>query len=275
VSGAAGQLQKLVRVRGDVLDLLQQSVPDVGLDAIVLRPDILTSLRRVIDEQKQRSTLAEHGYRPICRLLFTGPPGTGKTLSAGALAYELELPLRTVRLDSVISRYMGETASKLRLIFDEMSTTQAVYLFDEFDALGAERDANHDVGEMRRILNSFLLFLDAAPTESVLIAATNHPQLLDRALFRRFDQRCQYSLPAPQDSIAMLQRSLRTMRTDSVDWQGLATDVAGLSHAELVKAAEDAAKSVLLAGQIEVDQAGLRSALACRLESAEATRAVG
>ncbi|MFI1373727.1 AAA family ATPase [Streptomyces longwoodensis] len=141
----------------------------------------------MLHEQRQRARLERFGFTPVHRILLSGPPGTGKSMTAAALAGELKLPLFTIRLDGLISRFMGETAAKLRLVFDAVAQTRAVYLFDEFDALGAERAAGNDVGEARRILNSFLLFLDEAPSESLVVAGTNHHQLLDRALFRRFD----------------------------------------------------------------------------------------
>jgi AAA+ superfamily predicted ATPase len=136
-----------------------------------------------------------------------------------------------------------------------------VYLFDEFDALGGERGMGNDVGEARRMLNSLLLFLEDVPSDSLLLAATNHPQLLDQALFRRFDLTCGYMLPTPEDSVTVLRSALQKMGTDSIDWGGLGDETAGLSHAELVKAAEDAAKAALLAGSTMVEEHSLRAAL--------------
>ena len=143
--------------------------------------ELREQLKQVIAEQRQRKRLLEHGFDPTHRLLLEGPPGTGKTMTAAVLAHELSLPMFTVRLDSLLSKYMGETAGKLRQVFDAVSRRRGVYLFDEFDALGGDRSGN-DVGEARRILNSFLVFLEQASTESIVIAATNHPSILDRAL---------------------------------------------------------------------------------------------
>ena len=123
---------------------------------------------------------------PPHRILLEGPPGTDKTMTTAVLAHELDLPLLTIRLDALLSKYLGETASKLRVLFDPAASQRAVYLFDEFDALGGDR-AGNDVGEARRILNSFLLFLESAGPQSIVVAPTNHKSILDRALFRRFD----------------------------------------------------------------------------------------
>ena len=124
-----------------------------------------------------------------------GRPGTGKTLTASALAGELGLPLFVVRLDGLITKFMGETAAKLRLIFEVLNQTRGVYLFDEFDSIGSTRGLSNDVGEIRRVLNSFLQMVDQDNSDSLIIAATNHVGILDRALFRRFDDVIEYDLP--------------------------------------------------------------------------------
>jgi SpoVK/Ycf46/Vps4 family AAA+-type ATPase len=191
-----------------------------------------------------------------------GPPGTGKTMTAAVLAHELSLPMFTVRLDSLLSKYMGETAGKLRQVFDAVAQRRAVYLFDEFDAIGGDRSGN-DVGEARRILNSFLVFLEQASPESIVIAATNHRAILDKALFRRFDMVLTYQLPDTTQARAVIKGRLGTlmkgMRWDSVD-----AHTEGLSHADLVKAAEAAAKAVLMRGDTVIRAEDLVSALEAR-----------
>jgi SpoVK/Ycf46/Vps4 family AAA+-type ATPase len=157
---------------------------------------------------------------------------------------------------------MGETAAKLRLVFDQVARQRAVYFFDEFDALGADRSGN-DVGEARRILNSFLVFLEDASPESLVLAATNHRGILDKALFRRFDAVLTYDLPDARQAVSVMKARLGSLaRGTSMAELGDLT--AGLSHAELVKAAESAAKSVLMRGEDQVSRTDLITALESR-----------
>lgn len=251
----------LVRPRGELSSLLSADYSDIRLTDMTLAGDARGLLEKVLHEQRQRGQLERFGFTPVHRLLLSGSPGTGKSMTAAALAKELGLPLFTIRLDGLISRFMGETASKLRLVFDAAAETRAVYLFDEFDALGADRASGNDVGEARRILNSFLLFLDQAPVESLVVAATNHPQLLDSALFRRFDLAIYYAPPSADQAIEVLRRRLTAVDASAVAWSDLMELTDGLSHAELVKAAESAAKRAILGGSDMVDARLLKDAL--------------
>lgn len=248
--------------RGDLAELVLATHPTVGLTDLVVPPGLRAQLGQVLTEQRQRKNLLDHGFEPVHRLLFEGPPGTGKTMTAAVLAHELSLPLLTIRLDSLMSKFMGETASKLRAIFDAAEQQRGVYLFDEFDALGADR-AGNDVGEARRILNSFLMFLENSSSESVIIAATNHRSILDRALFRRFDLVLDYALPDSKQGAAVMRGRLGSL-VQGVRWQSLAPLMAGLSHADLVRAAEAAAKGVILTRGGKVSVEDLRKALQLR-----------
>jgi SpoVK/Ycf46/Vps4 family AAA+-type ATPase len=254
----------VIQPRGELADLVTADYPDVRLSDMTLGSSTREQLDRVLHEQRQRDLLESHGFAPIHRLLLTGPPGTGKSMTASALATELSLPLFTIRLDALISKYMGETSAKLRVIFDATVRTRAVYLFDEFDAIGAQRTAGNDVGEARRILNTFLLFLDDTQPESLVVAATNHPTLLDTALFRRFDSVIAYTLPDSTQGVDVLRRRLSAVNTSGVSWDEVGNHVNGLSQAELVRAAESAAKRSILDGNESISTAALITSLAER-----------
>lgn len=252
----------LTQPRGELAELVEASDPDVHLRELVASAALVNHISQVLAEQRQRKNLLDHGFAPAHRLLLEGPPGTGKTMTAAVFATELALPMFTVRLDSLLSKFMGETAAKLRLVFQSVAQRRAVYLFDEFDALGADRSGN-DVGEARRILNSFLVFLEEASTESMVIAATNHRSILDRALFRRFDAVLSYSLPDPRQAHAVMRARLGSLAAGtSLARLGEFTD--GLSHADLVKAAESAAKAVLMRGEAHVSREDIITALSAR-----------
>jgi SpoVK/Ycf46/Vps4 family AAA+-type ATPase len=228
---------------------------------MVLDEKLAERLAQVVTEQRQRHRLEEFGLKPMRKLLLMGPPGTGKTMTAFALAGELSLPLLTIQLDGLISRFLGETAAKLRLVFDVMSTRRGVYFFDEFDALGAERGDRQDVGEIRRVLNSFLQFLEQDPSDSLVLAATNHGAMLDRALFRRFDAVLPYTIPTASTAAKVMQARLGFLETSSLDWEIAAQHGHGLSHAELVLACEQAAKQTVLSNRSSLRQSDLEQAL--------------
>ena len=255
--------------RGELAGLMSVSYPEPSLESMTLATPVLERLRRVLAEQRQRDRLSEHGLDPIHRLLLLGPPGIGKSMSAEVLAHELHVPLFTIQLDALMSKYMGETAAKLRLVFEAVATTRAVYLFDEFDAVGAERTSGNDVGEARRVLNSFLQFLDAASPASLVVAATNHPQLLDRALYRRFDLVIEYGLPDRETALAVIQKRLALIDTSGVEWDAVGQDTRELSHGDLVRAAEAAAKHVLLSGHTRLTTKAIVTSLRERRREAD------
>jgi SpoVK/Ycf46/Vps4 family AAA+-type ATPase len=242
----------LVQPKGELAGILSVSYPEIRLADMVLAEETEARLRRVTLEQRQQSKLRDHGLHPRAKLLLTGPPGSGKTLTAKALAGELRLPLFAIMLDGLITKFMGETAAKLRLVFDAMKRTRGVYLFDEFDAIGGQRRVSNDVGEVRRILNSFLSMLEQADPGSLIVAATNHPELLDPALFRRFDDVVQYDIPAGDLVLRTVRSRFSSLSTDRLDWDRVAAEAAGLSYADIIRACEDAAKEAVLTGSHEV-----------------------
>ena len=258
----------VVQPRGELAGLLAVTYPRQRLGDLVVEDPIRDRLQRVLTEQRQQSELKAHGFEPLHTLLLVGPPGTGKTLSASVLAGELNLPLFMIRLETLITKFMGETAAKLRLIFDAVEETRGVYLFDEVDALAGDRASGNDVGEVRRILNSFLQFLDHDRSASILVAATNHPQLLDRAVFRRFDTVVEYRPPTAELARQVIKNRLATLQLTGIRWDKVDAAAKGLSHAELVMACEHAAKDTILQQQRKVPTDRLVAALVERHRSA-------
>lgn len=251
----------LAQPRGELSGLLSVVYPKTRLATMALQPPLRERLDRVVREQRQRQLLQAHGFSPLRKLLLVGPPGTGKTMTASALAGELGLPLFSIQLDGLITKFLGETAAKLRLVFEATVRTRGVYLFDEFDALGSQRGSGNDVGEIRRVLNSFLQFLEQDDSESLLIGATNHVGLLDEALFRRFDSVLDYALPSAEIATKVMKGRLALLDTSQVAWSEVADAAAGLSHAELARGCEQAAKDALLENTTAVATSELVNAL--------------
>jgi len=249
------------RPRGELAGLLSVDYPKNRLGEMVLDKSLAYQLKRIIREQRQASRILAHGLSPRRKLLLMGPPGTGKTMTASVLAGELRLPLFQVRLDGLITKYMGETAAKLRQVFDATDRTRGVYFFDEFDAIGSQRGLANDVGEVRRILNSFLQMIEQDESHSLIVAATNHPEILDHALFRRFDDILHYALPDEVHIASVLKSRLDNMAAKGVSWKRLAKRGKGLSYAEVVRACGEALKEALMEKQESVIEVDVRKAL--------------
>lgn len=239
----------IAQPRGELSGLLSASYPKLRLADMILDKQVAHRLNRVIKEQRGIERIRSFGLRPRRKLLLVGPPGTGKTMSAGVIAGELSLPLFIVRLDSLITKYMGETSAKLRLIFDSITQVRGVYLFDEFDSIGSKRTATNDVGEIRRVLNSFLQFIEQDTSDSLILAATNHPTLLDHALFRRFDDVIEYGMPQKVYVTKLLQAKLATIKKAQINWKQITKLALGLSYADITRACEEAIKDVILHGR--------------------------
>ena len=260
VGSRPGQLVVL-EPRGELASLLSVQTPTIRFSDMALPEALAERLKRVLLEQRQQKRLREHSLSPRRKLLFLGPPGSGKTMTASALSGELHLPLFTIMLEGLITKFMGETAAKLRLVFEAIRQTLGVYLFDEFDALGAHRSQANDVGEIRRVLNSFLQLLEKDDSQSLVVAATNHPELLDRALFRRFDDVIEYKLPDPKLAEEILRRKLAMFQTADIDWARILPETEGLSQAELVRASEESAKKAVLGGSTRITSEALIAAV--------------
>lgn len=251
----------LVQPKGELANLLSAKYPDTELTDMVLSDEVEEKLERILIEQKQRNRLSEFGLSARRKILLVGPPGTGKTMTASALAGELQLPLFSVLHSGLIGKFMGETANRLRLIFEAMSDTRGVYFFDEFDAIGTQRSNPNDVGEIRRVLNSFLIFIEKDESDSLIVAATNYPDLLDEALFRRFDDVIEYGLPDAGVVRKLMEIRLSMFKTQWKSWENIVENAKGLSTADISRATEEAAKQAVLSHSQTVEQQDIISAL--------------
>lgn len=265
----AGQLVPLARPRGEVAKLLQVSHPDNRLVDMVLDAGIHARLERILKEQRMFARIREHGLSPRRKLLLVGPPGTGKTMTASVLAGELGLPLFLVRLDALITKFMGETAAKLRQVFDAITDVRGVYFFDEFDAIGSQRGLANDVGEIRRVLNSFLQMIEQDQSNSLIVAATNHPEILDYALFRRFDDVIEYHLPTADQAASLIRSRLGRFVPKPFPLKKVIETVDGLSFAEIRRAVDEAIKEAVMHDEDRVKAEALGVALTERRQLSE------
>ncbi len=261
VPGDSGKLVSLARPRGELANLLSVTYPKDRLVDMVLDEKALAQLQQVIKEQRLFARIREHGLAPRRKLLLVGPPGTGKTMTASVLAGELGVPLFLVRLDSLITKFMGETAAKLRQVFDSITDMRGVYFFDEFDAIGSQRGLANDVGEIRRVLNSFLQMIEHDHSNSLIVAATNHPEILDYALFRRFDDVIEYKLPSLDQITGLIRSRLGGFLPKRLAVKAVAARANGLSYAEICRAVDGAIKEAIMHDQGSVTEATLNRML--------------
>lgn len=245
------------RPRGELANLLAVAYPKNRLPEMVLGDLLRGQLERIVREQRKSAEILAHGLSPRRKLLLVGPPGTGKSMTGLVLAGELGLPLFQVRLDGLITKFMGETASKLRQIFDATGQTRGVYFFDEFDAIGSQRGLANDVGEVRRILNSFLQMIEQDNSHSLILAATNHPEILDHALFRRFDDVLRYELPNEVQIAELLKSRLSRHTRKGLPWKRVAKAAVGLSFAEIARSADEARKESLMADKGQINESDI------------------
>jgi len=253
-------LEKPVRSKQQLIQFNNQnqallmSMPDTRLSDLVVSDETLKRIERILNEYMNRKKLHSFGMANRRKILIEGAPGTGKTMTASIIASELHLPLYTVQMDKLVTKFMGETSVKLRQIFDAIENIIGIYLFDEFDAIGADRGIDNEVGEMRRILNSFLQFLEQDNSESIIIAATNNQRILDKALFRRFDDVLHYSMPSSDDVRRLLHVKFETFYPDFLPSESLVEKAGSLSHAEISRICDDSIKNAILEDTNQINE---------------------
>ena len=236
---------KLKNIDPNLQGLFLEIYPQVRLSDLVVAPQIKERIVRIIKEFTSKEKLLKHNLENRRKIMLSGHPGTGKTMTASIIANELHLPIYVVLVDKIVTKYMGETSAKLRQIFDFIEAVPAVYLFDEFDAIGGQRGKDNDVGEMRRVLNSFLQFIERDHSDSLIIAATNNLELLDQALFRRFDDVIHYQLPSDIEKTQLLKNRLNGNLTKE-EIKSLLPELAYLSHAEINQVCLDVIKTSVI-----------------------------
>ena len=226
--------------------LLEMYMPNDKISELIVSDNQKIKINRILEEFKNRDKLQAYGLSNRRKILLEGAPGTGKTFTASVIASELKIPLFVVQMDKIVTKFMGETSAKLRLVFEDIKKTMGVYFFDEFDAIGANRSLDNEVGEARRILNSFLQFIEQDDSNSIIIAATNNHRLLDQALFRRFDDVIHYAMPEDDEIRAIFEKKLvKKYYTGEINIS-LIEAAKGLSQSEIISACDDCFKSAIL-----------------------------
>lgn len=243
------------------LPLVEMKEPVRGLEDLVLTSSNIQLLEQILLEYNREEVLRSWGMRPVERILFCGPPGCGKTLSAEVLAFELGLPLCIVRLDSVVSSFLGETSANLRKVLDFTQSMPMVVLFDEFDALAKERSNDAEHGELKRVVNTFLQMLDGYQGPSLIIAATNHETMLDSAIWRRFEEIVVFSFPNITQIKKLLEIKLRGVRREFEIKPEVVNLFKSISHSDIERILRRAIKDMVLTGKEFLQLVHLKNAL--------------
>jgi SpoVK/Ycf46/Vps4 family AAA+-type ATPase len=230
-----------------LLDIRQAQRP---LEEMVLVSSSQVAIEELLEEHRRADVLRSFGMKPSGKVIFHGPPGCGKTLAGEVIAFELDLPLAIVRLDALVSSFLGETAANLRKVFDFIAEYPMVALFDEFDAIGKERSDSGEHGELRRVVNAVLQMMDAYQGKSLILAATNHEQILDSAIWRRFDETIDFPLPNSEQIQQILSLKLRGVRRQfELDEKPLLALFSKRSGADIERIVRRAVKRMILRSQ--------------------------
>lgn len=246
------QVDKITKNRTKIIQLsttnplFHMTFPSSKISELVTYDEIYDKIARILNEYRNKNKLYSFGLANRRKILLEGLPGTGKTMTASIIASELSLPLYVVQMDKLVSKFMGETSVKLRQVFDHVYSETGVYLFDEFDAIAADRNLDNEVGEMKRILNSLLQFIEQDNSQSIIIAATNNKRLLDQALFRRFDDILHYDLPNEKEIKLLLENRLFSYDSRIIINSAAVESAKGLSQAEIVRVCDDVIKTSIL-----------------------------
>ena len=248
------------------LSLIDVKQFDFTWDNVILSQDNLEILQSVALENRKQEVLEAYGLKPKSKLLFCGPPGCGKTLTAKVLSSVLGIPLVYVNLTAVFSSYLGETATNLKKIFDYVEKGEWVVLFDEFDAIARDRNTPNEHGEVKRLVNSLLQLIDTSNSNSLFIAATNHESLLDKAVWRRFDEVLFFDKPKLELRIALLNRYLSKIRYSRLNLESIAACLEGATGADIERICTNAMKAIVLGGERELTSDELEVAVRRYLE---------
>lgn len=245
------------------LALLEERAVMREASDLVLSEPTQAAVDEILLEHHRADVLRSYGMQPAQRLLFCGPPGCGKTLAAEVIAHSLSMPLVIVRLDTVVSSLLGETASNLRKVFDYVAAQPVVALFDEFDALTKDRGDSTDHGELKRSVNAVLQMMDSYRGESILIATTNYETLLDRAVWRRFDEVVRFDVPSSEELARLLATKLSGIRRNfETDDSRIVASFDGFSHADVERVLRRAIKEMILSGQEFLERRQVEAAVA-------------
>jgi SpoVK/Ycf46/Vps4 family AAA+-type ATPase len=231
------------------LQLVDVLEPKHSLADLVLADELTKDISRFLDEFRRADLFLAHSIPPRSKVLLYGPAGCGKTLLAEAMASELGLPLMYVRVDSVVSSFLGETNANLRKIFDRAAASSMVVFFDEFDAIGKDRGDPEDHGELKRVVNGFLQMIDRFRGRSLIAAATNHETLLDTAIWRRFDEVYRLEEPSRRDIERLIAMKMRSFRTHGLLPKNYAPRLHGLTHADIERICFDSIRSAIYEGR--------------------------
>jgi len=243
-------------------------------DDVILPEKTKDILKQIVKELENEELLATYGLKPKRKILFYGPPGTGKTLTAKVLSSVIGYPLVFVRFEAVISSYLGETASNLRRIFDFIEKGKWVVLFDEFDIIGKQRDDPNEHGEIKRVVNNFMLMLENYEGDSVIIASTNHPHLLDVGVWRRFDEIVYFDMPDKERRKKIFEKYLRVLKKKKknsiLNLDSLVEKTEGFSGADIEQVCIEALKKAILEGNDYIDIFKLEDAISRQKEKISA-----